>query len=164
MVPDKITADSSLDSQTVILVAEDDAGHFELVKKNLWLSCVDNEILHFKDGQDLVDFLFCKGNGPKLDRGKRYILLLDIRMPKIDGREVLQLMKSDERLCMIPVIMLTTTDDAKEIDCCYDLGCSFYMVKPVNYGKFMSSVENLGQFLSLQGTRVPVIDANHKKT
>jgi len=141
----------------VIIVAEDDAGHFELVRKNLWLSCIDNDILHFTDGQQILDFLFQRGPGQHRLDGQNYIILLDIRMPKIDGREVLRCIRNDSKLKKIPVIMLTTTDDSKEIDLCYDLGCSFYMIKPVDYSSFMEAVENLGKFLSLNHLKVPKV-------
>ncbi len=87
----------------------------------------------------------------------RYVLLLDIRMPKVDGKEVLRRMKEDEELKTIPVIMLTTTDDTSEIARCYDMGCSFYVVKPADYNMFMDAVNNLGTLLSLQGVSVPVV-------
>ena len=146
-----------MNKNTAILVAEDDAGHFELVKRNLWLHCVENEILHFKDGQEILNFLFMEGDGPKREPDSSYLLLLDIRMPKVDGHEVLRRIKGDQELRKMPVIMLTTTDDTKEIDLFYDLGCSFYMVKPVNYSRFLQAVEHLGEFLSLGGVRVPAI-------
>ena len=149
-----------MSEKTVILVAEDDAGHFELVRKNLWLSCTENEILHFKDGQQVLDFLFRTGDGEKRQDDQSYILLLDIRMPKVDGQEVLQRIKQDRQLRKIPVIMLTTTDQVSEIDRYYELGCSFYMVKPVNYHRFMRAVENLGAFLSLKGIRVSPINGS----
>ncbi|HPS54770.1 MAG TPA: response regulator, partial [Sedimentisphaerales bacterium] len=89
--------------------------------------------------------------------GKSYIILLDIRMPKVDGHDVLECIKKDPKLKKIPVIMLTTADDSSEVDLCYDLGCSFYMVKPVDYNSFMEAVESLGKFLSLQYLRVPKV-------
>ncbi|MBW8001817.1 MAG: response regulator [Planctomycetes bacterium] len=144
----------------VILIAEDDRGHFELVKRNLWLNYVNNEILHFKDGQDILDFLYQTGSGPKREDSESYILLLDIRMPKVDGREVLKQIKEDPQLRKIPVIMLTTTSEAQEINQCYEMGCSFYMVKPVNYNKFMEAVESLGVFLSLEGVHVSPVNSN----
>jgi CheY-like chemotaxis protein len=150
-------------SDAVILIAEDDRGHFELVKRNLWLSCVDHDILHFKDGQQLMDFFFKNGGRAGREEGKSYFLLLDIRMPKVDGREVLRLMKQDEELKKIPVIMLTTTDDAKEIERCYELGCSFYVVKPVDYHEFMEAVKSLGEFLSMAGVRVPPVSGRAGK-
>lgn len=144
--------------EAVILIAEDDLGHFELIKRNLWRSCVENDILHFKDGQDILDFLFGKGKGGIIrEKIDSYLLLLDIRMPKIDGIEVLKRMKADEELKKIPVIMLTTTDEESEINLCYQIGCSFYMAKPADYGRFMEMVENLGQFLSMPGIIVPPI-------
>lgn len=143
---------------TVILIAEDDAGHFELVKRNLWLSCPENDILHFKDGREILDFLFMEGSGAKHQEDGNYLLLLDIRMPKVDGRMVLEQIKKDSELKKIPVIMLTTTNKAEEIDLCYKLGCSFYMVKPINYSDFMQAVANLGAFLSMEGMRVPLLE------
>lgn len=142
----------------VILVAEDDAGHFVLVKKNLWRSCVTNDILHFKDGQEVLNFLFQADGGNTLAEGTPYLLLLDIRMPKVDGLEVLARLRADEQLKKMPVIILTTTDEAKEVDRCYDLGCSFYIVKPANYNDFMSTVEQLGSFLSLPGVKFPTLN------
>ena len=142
----------------VILVAEDDAGHFVLVKKNLWRSCVTNDIFHFKDGQEVLDFLFQTGDGPSLTEGTPYLLLLDIRMPKVDGLEVLAQLRANDQLKKMPVIILTTTDEAEEVNRCYDLGCSFYIVKPANYNDFMSTVEQLGSFLSLPGVKFPTLN------
>lgn len=144
----------------VILIAEDDAGHFQLIKKNLWLTCVDSDILQFRDGQEALDFLFKNDTDIHLEEKKQYVLLLDIRMPKVDGLEVLRRMKADEKLRKIPVIMLTTTSEAGMIKQCYELGCSYYMVKPVDYRHFMEAVQNLGEFLSLEGMRLPSISEN----
>lgn len=143
---------------TIILIAEDDAGHFALVKKNLWRSCVSNSFLHFRDGQEVLDFLFMRGDGPQMSPNTSYLLLLDIRMPKVDGIEVLQEIKQHPELKKIPVIMLTTTDNSKEVQRCHDMGCSFYIVKPSNYNEFMSNVEHLGAMLSLPGVQIPVIN------
>jgi len=105
-----------------------------------------------------MDFLFREGSGPGREDNCRYVLLLDIRMPKVDGKDILQRMQEDEELKKIPVIMLTTTDDAGEIATCYDMGCSFYVVKPADYNMFMDAVNNLGTLLSLAGVSVPVIN------
>ncbi|MBN1817294.1 MAG: response regulator [Sedimentisphaerales bacterium] len=144
-------------TETVIVVAEDDAGHFALVKKNLWRSAVQNEILHFNNGQDVLDFFFADDNAPRMAPDTPYILLLDIRMPKVDGVEVLRRIKSDESLSKMPVIMLTTTDDPAEVARCHDLGCSFYIPKPSDYNSFMECVEHLGDFLSMEGLKVPLL-------
>jgi len=145
----------------VILIAEDDAGHFQLIKKNLWLTYVDSDILQFKNGQEVLDFLFKKDTEGYLEDQKQYILLLDIRMPQVDGIEVLKKIKEDEELRKIPVIMLTTTSQASTIKQCYELGCSYYMIKPVNYHHFMEAVQNLGEFLSLGGMRLPFIKKSY---
>lgn len=145
----------------VILIAEDNAGHFQLIKKNLWLTCVDSDILQFKNGQEVLDFLFKTNTEIYLEDKKRYILLLDIRMPQVSGIEVLKRIKEDEELRKIPVIMLTTTSEASMIKQCYELGCSYYMVKPVNYHYFMEAVQNLGGFLSLASIRLPSIKKSY---
>ncbi len=146
-----------MNKDTIILIAEDDIGHVELIKKNLWRGCVENDILQFKDGQEVLDFLSGEGDEAKREKSNSYILLLDIRMPKIDGKEVLKQIKQDKELRKIPVIILTTTDKANDIDRFYEMGCSFYMIKPADYNKFMEAVENLGAFVSLKGLRVPTI-------
>jgi CheY-like chemotaxis protein len=142
-----------------ILIAEDDTGHFTLVRKNLARSSIANQILRFKDGQEIIDFLFGTTQTPLFDPRTAYVLLLDIRMPKIDGVEVLRRIKADDVLKRIPVIMLTTTDDPTEVNRCYSLGCSFYIVKPADYVEFMAAVEQLGKFLSLPAVQVapPVV-------
>ena len=145
----------------VILIAEDDTGHFQLIKKNLWLTCVDSDILQFKNGREVLDFLFKKDTEVYFEDKKQYILLLDIRMTQVDGIEVLKRIKEDEELQKIPVIMLTTTSEASMIKQCYELGCSYYMVKPVNYHHFMEAVQNLGEFLSLGGMRLPFIKKSY---
>jgi CheY-like chemotaxis protein len=149
-------------TDTVILVAEDDLGHFALIKKNLWRSCVYSDILHFKDGQEILDFLFSRNGEHKISPNTSYILLLDIRMPKVDGVEVLEKMKRDEELRKIPVIILTTTDDPREVERCYGLGANLYITKPTDYNKFMDTIERLGNFLSLLSVKVPVIQTHPK--
>jgi CheY-like chemotaxis protein len=138
-----------MNKEGVILIAEDDEGHFELIKRTLQRAGVCNEILRFADGQETLDFLFIKGDGPKREPDREYLLLLDIRMPKIDGIEVLEKIKQDPNLKKIPVVMLTTTDDPVTIERCHDLGCSVYIVKPVEYEDFTDAVHKIGLFLSV---------------
>ncbi len=138
-----------------ILIAEDDEGHATLIKKNLRRSGINNTILHFKDGQELVDFLFAEGDDPHPERGKGYLMLLDIRMPRLTGIEVLEKVKTDTELRKIPVIMLTTSDDPREIERCHVLGCSNYIPKPIAYEGFVHAVTHLGLFLSI--VQVPIL-------
>jgi len=136
-----------LKEEVVILIAEDDEGHAKLIIRNLKRSGIVNEIIHFKDGQEIINFLYKKGKEPHRKSNTPYLLLLDIRMPKIDGVSVLKQVKTDKELCKMPVIMITTTDDPKEIETCYELGCSNYITKPINYEKFVKSIKQLGLFL-----------------
>jgi CheY-like chemotaxis protein len=144
----------------VILIAEDDVGHFELIKRSLQRAGVCNEILRFADGQETLDFLFVKGDGPKREPDKEYLLLLDIRMPKIDGVEVLEKVKNNPELKKIPVIMLTTTDDPRTIERCHNLGCSIYIVKPVEYQDLADAVRKVGLLLSV--VEVPQISRSEQ--
>jgi CheY-like chemotaxis protein len=133
--------------EVVILVAEDDEGHATLIKKNLKRAGLLNEIRHFKDGQEILDFLLGKNNNDKRQKDTGYLLLLDIRMPKVDGEEVLQKIKEHKELHKLPVIMVTTTDDPREVEKCHLLGCNNYVTKPIDYDKFVDAIRQLGLFL-----------------
>lgn len=139
----------------VILIAEDDEGHAGLIKKNLKRAGMVNALLVFNDGQDILDFLFRKGSKEHREFGTAYLLLLDIRMPKVDGVEVLRQVKADPDLRKMPIIMITTTDDPRDIGKCHDLGCSNYIAKPLDYDKFVTAIRQLGLFLSV--VQVPKI-------
>jgi CheY-like chemotaxis protein len=135
--------------EITILVADDDAGHARLIEKNLQRAGLHNPILRFADGQDLLDFLFCRGPAAHRSPNTPYLLLLDIRMPKVDGIEVLRQIKADPKLRKLPVSMLTTTDDPREVARCHELGCGNYIVKPVDYEKFSETIKQLGLFVGL---------------
>lgn len=137
----------------VILLAEDDEGHASLVRRNLKRSGVVNEIVHVNDGQEALDYVRAVGKYCDRPRVAPMLLLLDINMPRVDGIEVLRQIKQDEKHNRIPVIMLTTTDDPREINRAYELGCSVYVTKPVAYEAFVEAVSRLGLFL--QVVRVP---------
>jgi CheY-like chemotaxis protein len=140
---------SSMTKEVVILIADDDAGHSRLIEKNLVRAGLHNPTRRFENGQQVLDFFVGKGNSPHYDATAAYLLLLDIRMPKVDGVEVLRHIKENRTLRKIPVIMLTTTDDPREIVRCHDLGCNSYIVKPVDYEKFADAIKNLGLYISL---------------
>lgn len=131
-----------------ILITEDDDGHAELIIDSLRDSGIRNRIVRFRDGQEALDFFFPPASGNIIGRepGHSYVMLLDIRMPKVDGIEVLRKVKQDPVLKSMPVIMLTTTDDPCEVETCYALGCSCYITKPVNYDKFSEMLTRLGGF------------------
>jgi len=127
-----------------IIVAEDDLGHFTLIQQNLFRMGFRSRILHFTDGQQVLDYLFRQGEGPHREPDKSYLLLLDIRMPKVDGIEVLRQVKADPVLRTIPVIMLTTSDDEESIHRCRELGCTDYVVKPMDIPNFTQAIHKVG--------------------
>jgi CheY-like chemotaxis protein len=135
--------------EVVILIADDDPGHTRLIEKNLARGGLHNPIGRFEDGQQVLDFLFGNGQPPRRKADTSYLLLLDIRMPKVDGVEVLRRIKQNEATRKMPVVMLTTTDDPREVERCHELGCNSYIVKPVDYEKFAEAIKNLGLFISL---------------
>ncbi|WP_319482185.1 response regulator [uncultured Draconibacterium sp.] len=133
--------------ELTIILAEDDEGHATLIKRNLKRSGLLNEILHFKDGQQTLDFLNKAKEKKEHKDTLPSLLLLDIKMPKVDGIEVLRQVKQDPKLKKMPVIMITTTDDPREIEKCHELGCSNYISKPIDYEKFTDAIRKLGLFL-----------------
>ena len=135
------------EDELIILIAEDDDGHAELIRENLRDAGLQNEIIRFADGQELWDYLNCVGPESHIVLGKQYLLLLDIRMPRMDGVEVLQRIKSTPVLQKIPVIMLTTTDDPREIGLCYEYGCNCYITKPVDFASFSETLRRMGLFV-----------------
>jgi CheY-like chemotaxis protein len=133
--------------EVVILIAEDEESHKVLIQRNLRRAGIGNEQVVFNNGQEVLDFLFVRGEGRKRLHGTPYLLLLDIQMPKVDGIEVLRQIKSDPELRKVPVIMITATDDPREIEHCHALGCSSYVAKPVDYDKFVEAIRTLGLYL-----------------
>ncbi len=126
-----------------ILIAEDDQGHFRLIKRNLSRFGFKSNIHHFADGAALLDFLYNRRGVSGRKVGVNYLLLLDIRMPKVDGIEVLRQIKQDKDLMNLPVIMLTSSNDTREITKCVALGCSEYIIKPLKYDAFEETMQRV---------------------
>ena len=143
-------------SAMVILLAEDDPGHASLVRRNLRRAGIVNEIVHVADGRAALDYVFREGAYAGREPHGPLLLVVDINMPVVDGVEVLRRVKAEEATAKLPVIMLTTTDDPREVERCYALGCSVYIVKPVEYEGFVEAVRRLGLFL--QVVEVPTED------
>lgn len=127
-----------------IAIVEDDDGHAHLIKKNLRRANINNPIERFANGRIFMEYL---DSVEELD--KQHLILLDLNMPELDGYEVLKRMKSNDRFRRIPVIILTTTDDSREIERCYEAGCNVYITKPVEYAKFSEAIRELGLLLSV---------------
>ena len=134
--------------EVTILLIEDDPGHARLIEKNL-KRYVTNKIIRLSDGQQAIDFLFSEGAYAQSVRPSPLMVLLDLNMPVIDGYEVLRRMKKEDQTKKIPVIILTSTEDIREVSRCYDLGCNVYIVKPVDYDKFSEAMQKLGLLISI---------------
>jgi CheY-like chemotaxis protein len=132
-----------------ILLVEDNPGHARLTEKNLRRANLANDIVTVGDGQQALDYLLSRGQYAGTKHTSPLLVLLDLNMPVLDGYQVLERMKGDKRTRRIPVIVLTTTDDEREVARCYDLGCSAYVTKPVEYEAFSAAIRKLGLFLSI---------------
>lgn len=130
-----------------ILLVEDNQYDAELALNALQKRHLANSIHHVEDGAEALDFIFARGkysdrlveNGPK-------IILLDLKMPKVNGIEVLRQVKADERTRKIPVVVLTSSKEDPDITTCYELGVNSYIVKPVDFDNFFKAVEDLGLY------------------
>ena len=141
-----MTADHSV---TTILLVEDDDAHAELIEANLRRGGLGNPIVRLEDGQAALDYLQRQGSFAGHERPDSMLMLLDLNMPRIDGGQVLAAVKSDPSLRKMPIIVLTSTDDPREIDSAYDRGCNAYVTKPVRYDAFVATIQRLGQFVTL---------------
>ena len=129
----------------VILLIEDNLDHAELIKRSMEEHRVVNEIFHVADGEEALDYLFNKGNFADTEKFPRpNLILLDLRLPKIDGLEVLRKIKESDDLLKIPVVVLTTSKAEQDIAKAYDYHANSYLVKPVDFGKFTELMNDLG--------------------
>jgi CheY-like chemotaxis protein len=133
----------------LIVLAEDDDGTAILIERNLLRSNVAHSVKRLRDGQEALDFLRCEGPYNGRNPKQPTLLLLDIKMPRIDGVEALRQLKADERTAPVPVIMLTSSDDPSEIRRCYELRCNAYVTKPVEYAEFAETLNRLGQMVEI---------------
>ena len=133
-----------MDNDFLILLTEDDEAAANLIQRNLKRAGVKH-IQWAKNGQEAIDYL--RGEG-KADI-HRIFMLLDINMPVLNGMETLKIIKKDSTLKVLPVVMLTTTDNPEEVKECYELGCNFYIKKPVDYKVFMSTVREIASFANV---------------
>ena len=136
-----------MNTEFEILLAEDNASDAEMTIDALKKNGLANKLLHVKDGAAALDFIFAEGEyaGRSIEN-KPKVILLDLKMPKVNGIEVLQRIRSDERTKYIPVVMLTSSREDPDIKICYDLGVNSYVVKPVEFDEFQKAISSLGLF------------------
>jgi CheY-like chemotaxis protein len=129
-----------------ILIVEDDPNDVELTLTALADYNLANEVVVTRDGQQALDFLYCRGEYSTRVTGNPAVMLLDLKLPKIGGLEVLQQVKADENLKTIPVVVLTSSNEEKDMMRSYKLGVNAYVVKPVDFHEFVNAVKELGVF------------------
>jgi len=129
-----------------ILMVEDDPRDVELTLTALEEYNLANEVVVTRDGEEALDYLYHRGNYAAHSNGNPAVLLLDLKLPKVDGLEVLQQIKSDEKLKMIPVVVLTSSHEEKDMVASYKLGVNAYVVKPVDFHEFVNAIKELGVF------------------
>lgn len=139
-----------------IVMVEDDEGHARLIERNIRRAGVSNEIVTFKNGNDALGYLLGKDGTGEENGARSLLILLDLNLPDMTGVDILAKVKSNVHLKRSPVIVLTTTDDEREIKRCYDLGANVYITKPVNYESFANAIRQLGLFVSVM--QVPTTD------
>jgi DNA-binding response OmpR family regulator len=105
-----------------------------------------NEVIVTLDGEQALNYLYCRGDYETRPSGNPAVMLLDLKLPKVDGLEVLKQIKSDEKLKMIPVVVLTSSKEEKDMVASYRLGVNAYVVKPVNFHEFVNAIRELGVF------------------
>ena len=127
-----------------ILLVEDNMGDAELTIRALKKKNLANNLIHLENGEDALDYIFAEGiYAARSLNNIPTLILLDLNMPKIGGIEVLQKIKSDERAKKIPVVILTSSKEDPDIEKCYSLGANSYIVKPVEFDKFVNTVDEL---------------------
>jgi len=130
-----------------ILLVEDDMAHAEIVRRNLEDFRVANTIVHVTDGQAALDYLFQRnGYADAAAHPRPSLILLDLRLPKVDGLEVLRSIKGDEKLRLIPVVVLTTSEAEGDMVSAYGYGAGSYLVKPVDFEKFTQLLDTFGYY------------------
>ena len=138
-----------LDNLGRILMVEDDAKDVELTLTALEDYNLTNEVVVTRDGEEALDYLYCRGSFKMRTNENPAVLLLDLKLPKIDGLEVLQQIKSDEKLRMIPVVVLTSSREERDMVASYKLGVNAYVVKPVDFHEFVNAIKELGIFWAI---------------
>lgn len=139
-----------------IIMIEDDEGHARLIEKNIRRAGVANQIVPFTNGTEALAYLLGPDGTGLVNKGRQLLVLLDLNLPDMTGIDILEKVKGNEHTKRSPVVVLTTTDDQREIQRCYDLGANVYITKPVDYEGFANAIKQLGLFFSVM--QIPEAD------
>ena len=129
-----------------ILLVEDSPNDMALTTEALQESGLANELVWAQDGQEALDYMYRKGAFSERPEGNPAVILLDLKMPRVDGLQVLAKLKSDEQLRAVPIVMLTSSAEESDVVRSYGLGVNAYVVKPVAFNQFVSALRDLGLF------------------
>jgi len=132
-----------------ILLAEDDPNDIELTLTALEEYNLANEVVTARDGEEALDYLYRRGDFAQRPAGNPIMILLDLKMPRLDGVEVVRQLKADEQMQLIPVVILTSSRESQDLAECYRLGVNAYVVKPVRFAEFVEAVKQIGVFWAL---------------
>ena len=132
-----------------ILLVEDDPKDIELTLTALDEYNLANEIVIARDGVEALDYLYRRGTFAQRPEGNPVVILLDLKMPRLDGVEVLRQLKADEHMRLVPVVVLTSSRESRDLEECYRLGVNAYVVKPVRFAEFVEAVKQIGVFWAL---------------
>ena len=139
-----------------VLLVEDDIKDVELTLAALQENKLVNEVVVTRDGAEALDYLYRRGSYAMRTDGMPAVVLLDLKMPKVDGLQVLRQLKSDDRMRLLPVVILTSSRESHDLEECYKLGVNAYVVKPVTFGEFVEAVKDLGVFWAIINEPPPI--------
>jgi CheY-like chemotaxis protein len=132
-----------------ILLAEDDPRDIELTLAALSENKLVNDVVVVRDGEEALDYLYRRGRFASRPEGQPVVVLLDLKMPKVDGIEVIRQLKSDEKMRTLPLVVLTSSRESRDLEECYRLGVNAFVVKPVHFGAFVEAVKEVGAFWAI---------------
>ncbi len=145
-----------------ILLAEDNPNDAELTLEALADNNLVNRVVHVRDGVEALDYLRCEGKYASRTPGNPAVVILDIKMPRMDGMEVLQIIRSDAALSLLPVVMLTSSKEEHDLIRSYELHTNAYVVKPVKFSEFIDAVKQIGVFWAILNELPPDGTTNHE--
>lgn len=138
-----------------ILLVEDNIYDAELIMTGLEENNLANRVIHVRDGEDALDYIYCRGKFTNKQEGNPAVVLLDLHLPKISGLEVLRQIKTDEEIKLIPVVILTSSREDKDIIEGYELGTNGYVVKPIDFHEFVDTIKQLGAYWAIVNEALP---------